>query len=137
MITGSSHAVARGERQGCCSRRRIVNVLPGKWPRAMLRCREVIAGLGEAYTEGLEEIDVAGKVLIPGLIDAHMHIESTLLLPAELARAAVPHGTTAVIADPHEIANVLGAAGVEFMFAAASGLPLDYFFTVPSCVPPP
>ena len=131
-------AVARGERPAelLLKGGRIVNVFTREVAAGNVAVQGgVIAGLGEAYTEGLEEIDVAGKVLIPGLIDAHMHIESTLLLPAELARAAVPHGTTAVIADPHEIANVLGAAGVEFMFAAASGLPLDYFFTVPSCVP--
>jgi len=131
-------AVARRERPAelLIKGGRIVNVFTREVAAGNVAVQGgVIAGVGEAYTEGLEEIDVAGKVLIPGLIDAHIHIESTLLLPAELARAVVPHGTTAVIADPHEIANVLGVAGVEFMFAAAAGLPLDYFFTVPSCVP--
>ena len=64
-----------------------------------------------------------------------MHLESTLLWPPELARALVPHGTSAIIADPHEIANVLGIPGVEMMLAASEGLPLDMFFMAPSCVP--
>jgi adenine deaminase len=94
-----------------------------------------IAGVGARYTAGSEVIDLAGGLIIPGLIDAHIHIESTLLLPAHFAAAVLPHGTTAVIADPHEIANVLGEAGVAFMLKAAEKLPLDIYFTVPSCVP--
>lgn len=82
-----------------------------------------------------QRIDLAGRFVLPGLIDAHMHLESTLLLPGELARLVVPHGTAAIVADPHEIANVMGAAGIELLIAASQSLPLDFFFTAPSCVP--
>jgi adenine deaminase len=92
-----------------------------------------IAGLGE-YSGG-ERVDGRGKYLVPGFIDAHVHIESSKLTPAEFARAVVPHGTTAVVADPHEIANVLGRAGVEWMLEASEHLPLDVFVMAPSCVP--
>jgi adenine deaminase len=92
-----------------------------------------IAGLGE-YAGG-ERLDARGKYLVPGFIDAHVHIESSKLTPAEFARAVVPHGTTAVVADPHEMANVLGRAGVEWMLEASENLPLDVFVMAPSCVP--
>ncbi|MEW5784070.1 MAG: adenine deaminase [Bacillota bacterium] len=115
---------------------RLVNVFTREITAANVAVQGgVIAGIGEQYSAALQEIDAAGRFLIPGLIDAHLHIESSLLLPWELARAALRHGTTAVIADPHEIANVLGTTGVEFMLAASEGLPLDFFFTIPSCVP--
>ena len=94
-----------------------------------------IAGVGAYDWQAAETINVAGGVISPGLIDAHMHIESTLLTPAEFARLVVPHGTSAVIADPHEIGNVLGVRGIEQMVAASEGLPLDCFFMAPSCVP--
>lgn len=94
-----------------------------------------IAGVGAGYSEGDEVIKLAGEVIIPGLIDAHIHIESTLLLPAYFAAAVLPHGTTAVIADPHEIANVLGEAGINFMLSSSEKLPLDFYFMAPSCVP--
>jgi len=92
-----------------------------------------IAGLGE-YA-GSERVDARGQYLVPGLIDAHVHIESSKLTPAEFARAVVPHGTTAVVTDPHEVANVLGREGVEWMLEASEGLPLDVFVMAPSCVP--
>ncbi len=92
-----------------------------------------IAGIG-AY-QGRETYDVSGMVVAPGLIDAHIHLESTLVTPWEFAGAAVSHGTCAVVADPHEIANVMGSAGIEYMLAATRGLPLDVFFMLPSCVP--
>ncbi len=94
-----------------------------------------IAGVGARYSEGSEVIDLEGGLIIPGLIDAHIHIESTLLLPSHFAAAVLPHGTTAVIADPHEIANVLGEAGIDFMLSISEKLPLDFYFMVPSCVP--
>ncbi len=94
-----------------------------------------IAGVGSGYSRGDEVIDLAGGLIIPGLVDAHIHIESTLLLPAHFAAAVLPHGTAAVIADPHEIANVLGEAGVAFFLRAADNLPLDIFFMASSCVP--
>jgi adenine deaminase len=93
----------------------------------------VIAGLG-SY-DGGERVDARGQWLVPGFIDAHVHIESSKLTPAEFARAVVPHGTTGVVTDPHEVANVLGPAGVEWMLDASEGLPLDVFAMAPSCVP--
>ena len=92
-----------------------------------------IAGLGDY--EGRETIDVRGKFLVPGFIDAHMHLESPKLLPDEFARLVLPLGTTAVVADPHEIANVLGADGVHWFIEFCSELPLDVYFTASSCVP--
>jgi len=94
-----------------------------------------IAGVGPYDWQAREVLDLDGRPLIPGLIDAHMHLESTLLWPPELARALVPHGTSAIIADPHEIANVLGIPGIELMLAASEDLPLDLFFMASSCVP--
>jgi len=92
-----------------------------------------VAGLGEY--DGAEAIDVSGRYLVPGFIDAHMHLESPKLLPDEFARLVVPLGTTAVVADPHEIANVLGTDGVHWLLDFCSGLPLDIYFMAPSCVP--
>ena len=92
-----------------------------------------IAGVG-AY-EGGERVDADGRYLVPGFIDAHMHIESSKLTPAEFARAVLPHGTTAVVCDPHEIANVLGSDGVHWMLDASEGLPLTVYVMAPSCVP--
>ena len=92
-----------------------------------------IVGIG-AY-DGAEEIDIGGKIICPGLIDGHIHIESSMISPSEFAKAVAPHGTTAVIADPHEIANVAGEDGIRFMLEASEGLPVDIFFMLPSCVP--
>jgi len=92
-----------------------------------------IAGIGRY--DGGERIDGDGRWLVPGLIDGHVHVESSKLLPAEFARVVVPRGTTAVVCDPHEIANVLGAAGVRWLLDAADGLPLRVFAMAPSCVP--
>ena len=80
------------------------------------------------------EIDVEG-LLVPGFIDSHIHIESTMLTPAQFARIAVRHGTTSVVCDPHEIANVCGIEGIEFMIENASRVPFNFYFTAPSCVP--
>jgi adenine deaminase len=92
-----------------------------------------IAGLG-SY-DGGERVDAEGRWLVPGFIDAHVHIESSKLVPAEFARAVVARGTTAVVTDPHEVGNVLGLAGVEWMLDASEDLPLDVFVMAPSCVP--
>jgi len=81
------------------------------------------------------KIDMKGLFLAPGLVDAHVHIESSLLTPPEYARVVVPRGTTSVVADPHEIVNVLGYDGMRYMLAASEGLPLDVYFMIPSCVP--
>lgn len=93
----------------------------------------VVAGVG-CY-EGPCVVDVRGKFICPGFIDGHFHIESTLLVPPELAKAVIPYGTTSIVADPHEIANVLGLKGIQFMLDISSGLPVDIFFMLPSCVP--
>lgn len=82
-----------------------------------------------------EVVDLRGRAVAPGFIDAHVHIESAMASVAEFARAVVARGTTAVVADPHEIANVLGAAGLRYMLEAAQGLPVRVFYTLPSCVP--
>ncbi|MEW5920008.1 MAG: adenine deaminase [Bacillota bacterium] len=114
---------------------RIVNVFNGDITRTNVAVKNgVIAGIGD-YTVALEIIDLAGQYLLPGLIDGHIHIESSMLTPPAFAAAAVPHGTTAVVADPHEIANVAGLAGLRYMVEASAGLPLDFFYTIPSCVP--
>jgi adenine deaminase len=94
-----------------------------------------VAGVGRHDWTARETIAVDGQVVIPGLIDTHMHLESTLLTPAELSRLVVPMGTTAVISDSHEIGNVLGVAGIDRLAEAAEGLPLDLFFMASSCVP--
>lgn len=96
-------------------------------------CNGIIAGIGEY--EGVTEIDCTGRYVIPGLIDGHIHLESSMLRPKEFARAVIPHGTTAVITDPHEIANVCGLNGIKYMLEASKGLPLDVYFVLPSCVP--
>src|SRR4051794_39123201 len=94
-----------------------------------------IAGVGCYEWRASRVVSAEGLVLMPGLIDAHMHLESTLLTPAELARLIVPMGTTAIISDSHEIGNVLGLAGIDMLIAASAGLPLDLFYMASSCVP--
>lgn len=114
---------------------RIINVFSGEIESADVAIAGGrIAGLGNGYT-GRQEHDLAGMYVAPGLIDAHVHIESSLCLPAQFASAIVPRGVTTVIADPHEIANVAGAAGVRFMADASRGLPLRVVLMAPSCVP--
>ncbi len=93
----------------------------------------VVVGTGDY--RGRKVHDLRGARVVPGLIDAHVHIESSLLVPAEYARAVLPHGTTTVIADPHEIANVAGARGIAYLMEEASRSPLEIFFMLPSCVP--
>lgn len=91
--------------------------------------------VGMGTYSGPNEIDMTGKVVTPGLIDAHIHLESSLVSPYEFAKAVLPHGTTTVITDPHEIANVMGTDGIEYMLEATEGLPIDVHFMLPSCVP--
>lgn len=93
----------------------------------------LIAGVGKYG--GKTEIDVSGKLVLPGFIDAHIHLESSMVTPAEFAKAVVAHGTTTVITDPHEITNVMGIDGVEYMIQASQNLPIDVHFMMPSCVP--
>ena len=90
-------------------------------------------GIGDY--EGNTEIDLRGKTVIPSFIDAHIHLESSIVSPYEFAKAVIPHGTTAVVADPHEIANVIGTDGIDYMLQSTADLPLDVFIMLPSCVP--
>ncbi|MBE5786237.1 MAG: adenine deaminase [Clostridiales bacterium] len=93
----------------------------------------LIVGMGE-YTSDTE-LDASQGIVCPGFIDAHIHLESSLVTPWEFARAVIPHGTTTVITDPHEITNVMGLQGIDYMLAASAGLPMDVHFMLPSCVP--
>ena len=95
---------------------------------------EKIAGIGKNYN-GLVNFDAKGKVLIPGMIDGHVHIESSMMTPPAFAFAVALKGTSTIMADPHEISNALGMAGIEYMYTASRGLPIDVFFGAPSCVP--
>lgn len=114
----------------------VVNVFTGAIERANVVIADgFVAGVGPYLWTARETVDANRQFIIPGLIDGHMHLESTLLAPAELAKVVVPHGTAAVVADPHEVGNVLGVRGIEMLLAASEGLPLDIFFMVPSCVP--
>lgn len=111
-----------------------VNVFSDELCRGDIAVAEgLVVGMGD-YS-GEREVDVSGKIVAPGFIDAHIHLESSLVAPASFARAVIPHGTTTVVADPHEIANVCGVGGVDYMMSASAGLPLDVHFMLPSCVP--
>lgn len=95
-----------------------------------------IIGVGEYNDTDADTVrDLSGKIICPGFIDGHIHIESTMLTPAELAKASLPCGTTAIIADPHEIANVCGISGITYMLEASENLPLSVYIMLPSCVP--
>nr|MDQ6908717.1 amidohydrolase family protein [Chloroflexota bacterium] len=114
---------------------RIVNVYTGEIEEGNVAiCDGRIAGVG-SYTDGRQTVDLGGRYLAPGLMDAHIHLESSLLWVTEFARAVIPHGTSATISDPHEIANVLGLVGMRALIAGTRGLPMSCFFTMPSCVP--
>ena len=133
---GHRLAVARGDApadlvlQGA----RVLSVFTREWLDVDVAVVDgVIAGLG-TY-EGAETLDLSGRYIVPGFIDAHMHIESSKLLVDEFARLVLPFGTTAVVADPHEIANVLGTDGVHWLLDTCEGLPLDIYFMASSCVP--
>ena len=132
-------AVARGDEPADLVLRnaRLINVLSGEiHPAEIAVAGEAVAGVSTARTwQGTREIDLGGRFVAPGLLDAHVHIESSLTTPAELARAVVPRGVTTAITDPHEIANVLGLEGIRFMLRDAEGAPLDMRINAPSCVP--
>ena len=93
----------------------------------------LIVGMGSYH--GREEVDCTGKIVLPGFLDAHIHLESSLVSPTEFVKAVLPHGTTTVVTDPHEIANVMGTDGIEYMLQATENLPVDVRFMLPSCVP--
>ncbi|PCI07119.1 adenine deaminase, partial [bacterium] len=94
-----------------------------------------IAAVGQSPMQAKETIDLQGRYLAPGLIDAHMHVESTMMMPREFVKVAAPHGTTGVVFDPHEIANVLGMPGIQLLMDASVGLPMNIMFAASSCVP--
>jgi adenine deaminase len=129
-------AVARGDDPADLVVRggRVLSVFTREWLDVDIAvCDGVVAGLG-SY-DGAEILDAGGAYVVPGFIDAHMHLETAKLLPSEFARLVLPLGTTAVVADPHEIANVLGTDGVHWLVDVCEDLPLDVFFTASSCVP--
>jgi adenine deaminase len=129
-------AVARGDEPADVVVRggRVLTVFTREWLDTNVAIADGwIAGLGDY--KGRETVDADGKYVVPGFIDAHMHLESSKLLPDEFARLVLPLGTTAVVADPHEIANVLGTDGVHWLLDASAELPLDVYFMASSCVP--
>jgi len=130
-------AVARGDEPAdlLLTNAHVVNVFTGEVQDVDVAIAgETIAAVGTGYT-GKETLDLQGQYLVPGLIDTHVHVESSMAIPAQFARAVVPHGVTTVVSDPHEIANVAGADGIRYMIEASEGLPLTVFVNLPSCVP--
>ncbi len=114
---------------------KIVNVFSGEIKKGDVALYDgIIVGIGTQY-RGKEEVDLKGKWVAPGLIDGHLHIESSMLPPSRLAPQLLVHGTTTIVSDPHEIANVLGLDGVRFMLQDSRSIPFDIFFMAPSCVP--
>jgi len=114
---------------------RVVDIISGEIYRTGIAVAEgYIVGLGEGY-QGAAVVDLCGRYVCPGFIDAHVHVESSLVRPKEFARAVVQCGVTTIVSNPHEIANVLGVEGVRFMLHDARNSPLDHLFTIPSCVP--
>ncbi len=129
-------AVARGDEPADVVVRggRVLSVFTREWLEVDVAVADGwIAGLGDY--EGNDIVDASGRYVVPGFIDAHMHLESTKLLPDEFARLVLPLGTTAVVLDPHELANVLGTDGVHWLLDACDGLPLDFYFMASSSIP--
>ena len=129
-------AVARGDEPADVVVRggRVLSVFTREWLDVDIAIADGwIAGLGEY--DGREVVDASGGYVVPGFLDAHMHLESTKLLPDEFARLVLPLGTTAVVLDPHELANVLGTDGVHWLLDACEGLPLDFYFMASSSIP--
>jgi len=127
---------ARGDQPVDClfENARLVNVFSGEIEsRHIAVSGGYIVGFGDYETK--ERIDLAGRYVLPGFVDAHVHIESSMVAVSEFVRAVLPLGTTTVVADPHEIANVLGAEGIEYMLNEGKKQPMNLFFTLPSCVP--
>ncbi|HBD08655.1 MAG TPA: adenine deaminase, partial [Syntrophobacteraceae bacterium] len=128
--------VARGHRPAdlCFCGGQVINVFSGHVDQVDLAIhRGFVVGSGSYAAR--ERVELDGAFVAPGFIDGHLHIESTLLSPDQFCAAVLPHGTSAVVADPHEIANVLGVDGIRYFLAATEHLPLDVFFNLPSCVP--
>src|SRR5437763_13351201 len=129
-------SIARGERPAelLFKNASLINVLSGEIHQTHVAVDDGrVIGLGNY--EGRNVIDLNGAYLAPSLIDGHFHVESSMLTMPEFARAVVPHGTGAVVIDPHEYANVLGLDGIRYVLESSKGLPLDFFIMLPSCVP--
>ena len=137
MDLGQIVRIARGDAQADLALRNgsLINVYTGEiYVTDVIIADDVIIALGPGY-EAREEIDLAKRYIAPGFINAHVHIESSMISPPQFARAVVPLGTTSVISDPHEIANVCGLDGIRYMLDVTEGLPLSVFVNAPSCVP--
>src|SRR5947208_10851436 len=129
-------SIARGERPAelLFKNANLVNVLSGEIYRTHVAVDDGrVIGMGDY--EARKVIDLKGAYLAPSLIDGHFHVESSMLTASEFARAVVPHGTGAVVIDPHEYANVLGLDGIRYVLESSKNLPLDFFIMLPSCVP--
>src|SRR3982075_1752409 len=129
-------AVARGDEPAdlVLAGGRVLSVFTKEWLDVDVAIKDgYVVGLG--HYDGRERIDVSGAYVVPGFIHAHIHIESSKLTVDEFARAVLPHGTTAVVADPHEIANVLGTDGIHWLLDSCEDLPLDVYVMASSCVP--
>ncbi|WP_232699582.1 adenine deaminase [Brevibacillus daliensis] len=135
QLTSQIHASAgRNQAELVLKNGTIINVFTGELYQADVAITNgMIVGIGKY--EGNENIDVTGKYISPGFIDGHVHIESSMVTPASFANIVLPHGVTTVICDPHEIANVSGAAGIQYMLDSSEGLDLDVHVMLPSCVP--
>jgi adenine deaminase len=136
VIDAKWMAVARGDEPAelVLAGGRVLSVFTKEWLDVDVAIQDgYVVGLGRY--QGRERLNVEGAYLVPGFIDAHMHIESSKLTVDEFARAVLPHGTTAVIADPHEIANVLGSDGIHWLLDCCADLPLDVYVMASSCVP--
>src|SRR5438309_9403817 len=131
-------AVARGEKpaQKLFQNAQVVNVLSGEIHAANVAVDDGrVIGLGDY--EANETVDLAGAYLAPSLIEGHFHVESTMVTLPELVRAIVPHGTGAMVIDPHEYANVLGMDGIRYVLESSKNLPIDFFIMLASCIPDP
>src|SRR3954453_19370707 len=129
-------SVARGDKPAELLFRnaRLCNVLSGEVHEANVAVDDGrVIGFGDY--EAKEIVDLEGGYLAPGLIDGHFHVESTMVTVAEFARAVVPHGTSAMVIDPHEFTNVLGKEGIQYVLDASKGVPIDFFVMLPSCIP--
>ena len=136
-VSNSLISVAKGESPAdlILANARVVNTFNGEVEKANVAVyRGKIAGVGD-YTQAKEIIDLKGKYIAPGLIDGHVHLESSMLDVGQYARAVVPHGTSAIVTDLHEIANVCGVEGIKYVLDGARRLPFDLFLMAPSCVP--
>lgn len=128
--------IARGDEKASLVLKncKVVNVLNGQIEEGDIAIENgLIVGVGDY--DGIEELDIEGQYVCPGFIDGHVHIESSMLTPSQFSTLIMPLGTTTIIADPHEIANVAGLEGIEYMLNASNKVPLDVFVMLPSCVP--